>query len=385
METSAPPDGGGRHGRGRVVTFGRDLRVAAVPWVLARVLVVASLALSRHVFDQVGAPPRPVQLGQGLFAWDAAFYRDLAEHGYRPVGEGSLRFFPLVPILGRVLGWISFGHTAAALLVVANVSALLFGALLHRLALRETGDAALARRAAWFGALFPAAFVLVMGYAEATAMMLGVVVFLGIRSNRFWWAALAGFLAGLCRPVGVLLVVPAAVEAVRGWRGASTESRVSRVVAVVAPAAGAAAYLAWVGAEFGDFWKPISLQNQATLRGGFQDPVTRTVDAVGDLFGGDRFGSGLHIVWAVVFALLLVVLVRRFPASYSLYAAATLLLGLSAHNLDSFERYCWSTFPFVVALAAVTDRDEVENCAYVIAAAGLVGYATLAFLGIQGP
>jgi hypothetical protein len=371
--------------RGRLVSFGRDLRVAVVPWALARVLVVAALALSRHLFDEIGTPPRPVALGQGLFAWDAAFYRDIAEHGYRAVGEASLRFFPLVPMLGRGLGWILFDHTPAALIIVANLSALVFGALLHRLALRETGDAATARRAAWFGALFPAAFVLVMGYAEATAMMLGVAVFLGLRSNRFWWAAVAGFLAGLCRPVGVLLVVPAAVEGIRGWRDASTESRIARVVSVVAPVAGAATYLAWVGAEFGDFWKPISLQNRATLRGGFQDPVTRTVDAVGDLFGGDRFGSGLHIVWAVGFALLLVVLIRRFPASYSLYGVATLLLGLSAHNLDSLERYCWSTFPFLLALAAVTDRDEVERGAYVLAAAGLVGYATLAFLGVQGP
>ena len=231
----------------------RDLRVAVVPWILARVVVVASLALSRHLFDEIGAAPRPVALGQGLFAWDAAYYRAIAEDGYRAVGHGSLRFFPLVPMLARVGGWISFDHTAAALIVIANVSALLFGGLLHRLALRETGDAALARRAAWFGALFPAAFVLVLGYAEATAMMLGVLVFLGIRSNRFLWAAAAGFLAGLCRPVGVLLVIPIAVEGVRGWREASGRARAARVTAVVAPVAGALAYLAWVGAEFGDF------------------------------------------------------------------------------------------------------------------------------------
>ena len=371
--------------RRRATSFGHDLRIAVVPWVLARVLVLAALALSRHLFDEIGTPPRPIALGQGLFAWDAAYYRAIAEHGYRAVGEASLRFFPLVPMLSRGLGWLFADHAAAALLVIANGSALLFGALLHRLALRETGDAATARRAAWFAALFPATFVLVLGYAEATAMMLGVVVFLGLRSNRFGWAAGAGLLAGLCRPVGVLLVIPAAVEAARGWRDASPRSRVSRVGAVVAPIVGALSYLAWVGAEFGDFWKPISLQNKATLRGGFQDPVTRSVDAVGDLFGGDRFGSGLHIVWAVVFVLLLVVLIRRFAASYSLYAGATLLLALSAQNLDSLERYCISTFPFLLALAAVTDRDEVERGAYVVAAAGLVGYATLAFLGIQGP
>jgi hypothetical protein len=288
-------------------------------------------------------------------------------------------------MLARGLGWIMFDHPAAALIVLANGSALLFGALLHRLALRETHDRGAARRAAWFGALFPAAAVLVMGYAEATAMLLGVVMFLGLRTRRFGWAAGAGFLAGLCRPVGLLLVLPALVEAARGWKGASTRSRVTRVGAVLSPVAGAAAYFAWVAVEFGDFWKPWTLQNRATLRGGFQDPVSRTVDAVGDLVGGDRFGSGLHIVWAAVFVLLLVVLVRRFPASYSLYAAGTLLLGLSAHNLDSFERYCMSSFPFLLALAVVTDRDEVERGAYVLAAAGLVGYAILAFTGISGP
>ena len=365
--------------------FTRDLRVAAVPWVVARLLVLGALALSRDLFTKIGSPPRPVALGQGLFAWDAAFYRDIAEHGYRAVGVGSLRFFPLVPLVSRGLGTLFLGHTAFALIVVANASALAFGALLHRLALRETGDVATARRAAWFAALFPAATVLVLGYAEATAMMLGAVVFLGLRSRRFGWAAGAGFLAGLCRPVGVLLVVPAAIEAVRGWGSASARERVERVSAVAAPVAGALVYLAWVGVEFGDFWKPISLQNTATLRGGFQDPVTRTIDAVGDLFGGDRFGSGLHIVWALVFLALFVVLIRRLPASYSVYAGATLLLGLSAQNLDSFERYCMSAFPFLLALAIVTDRDEVERGALVLAGAGLVGYAVLAFLGVSGP
>ena len=376
-------------GRGRAVLRTRfvrdDLRVAAVPWLLARVLVVAALAVSREVFTKVGAPPRPVQLGQGLFAWDAAFYRDIAEHGYRAVGEASLRFFPLVPMLARGLGWILLGHTAAALIVLANGSALVFGALLHRLALHETGDAGVARRAAWFAALFPAAAVLVLGYAEATAMMLGVVMFLGLRSRRWGWAIAAGLLAGLCRPVGVLLVVPALIEAGRGWRVAPVRERLARIGAVVAPGVGAALYLAWVGITFGDAWKPISLQDRATLRGGFQDPVTRTIDAFGDLFGGDRFGSGLHVLWAVGFAALLVVLARRMPASYTWYAAVTLVVGLSASNLDSFERYCMSTFPFLLALALVTEREEVERGAIVLAGAGLVGYAMLAFLGIQGP
>ena len=152
-------------------------------------LVIGSLALSRHVFTKIGAPPRPIPLGQGLFAWDGAFYRAIAEDGYRAVGRASLRFFPLVPGLARILGWVFLGHTAVALLVIANVSALGFGALIHRLAIHETGDLAVARRAAWFAAVFPAAAVLVLGYAEATAMLLGALMFLGLRTRRFGWAA----------------------------------------------------------------------------------------------------------------------------------------------------------------------------------------------------
>ena len=72
----------------------RDFAVAAVPWVIARVLVVASLALSRHIFDEVGRGPRPVQLGQGLFAWDAAYYRAIAEHGYGALPDADAAVLP---------------------------------------------------------------------------------------------------------------------------------------------------------------------------------------------------------------------------------------------------------------------------------------------------
>ena len=58
-------------------------------------------------------------------------------------------------------------------MIVSNVSALVAGVLLYILARRETGDARLATRAAWFLALAPAAFVLVMGYTEATTIALG--------------------------------------------------------------------------------------------------------------------------------------------------------------------------------------------------------------------
>jgi hypothetical protein len=363
----------------------RDLRAALVPWALARVLVVGSLALTRFGVDHLEGAKRPVQLGQGLFAWDAAFYRDIAEHGYGAVGSGALRFFPLVPLLARGLGVVFVGNDAFALLVVANGSALLFGALLYRLARRETGDERTAVRAAWFAAIFPPAVALVLGYAEATFMLLSVAMFLALRRGRFAWAAPFALLAGLTRPVGMLLAIPAAIEGARGWPGASARDRVARVGAVLAAPVGSGLYLLWVRYAYGDAWLPLRIQNDRAHRGGFVDPFTRTFDGIGDLVHGDRFGSGLHVVWAAVFVVLIVVLLRRLPASYGTFAAAMLVVNLSARNLDSLERYAMSAFPLVLAVALVTRRPDVERPVLVASAAGLVGYSVLSFLGVYVP
>ncbi len=363
----------------------RDLRAAVMPWALARVLVVGSLALTRFAVDHLEKATRPVQLGQGLFAWDAAFYRDIAEHGYGSVHSGALRFFPLVPLLSRGLGVVFLGNDAAALLVVANGSALLFGGLIYRVTRLETGDSRTAVRAAWFAAIFPPAMALVLGYAEATFMLLSVAMFLALRTRRFAWAAPIGLLAGLARPVGVLLALPAAIEAARTWRTASLRDRVTRVGAVLAGPVGSGLYLLWVRYAYGDAWLPLSIQNNRAHRGGFVDPFTRTFDGIGDLLHGDRFGSGLHVLWLAVFVVLVVVLLRRLPSSYGAYAAAMVVVNLSARNLDSFERYAMSAFPLVLAVALLTDRPDVERPVLVVSAAGLVGYSILAFLGVYVP
>ncbi|HEY6318353.1 MAG TPA: hypothetical protein VI462_10770 [Acidimicrobiia bacterium] len=363
----------------------RDLPAALTPWIVARLIVAAALVVTRYGQNQVGARPEPVALRQGLFAWDAAFYRSIATGGYGGLPHAALRFFPLVPLLTRALGFVLLNHEGVALVVVVNASALVFGALLHRLAMLETGDAALARRAAWFAAVFPPFAVLVLGYADATAMALAAGMLLALRTRRFELAIPLGVLAGVCRPVGVLLVAPALVEAARGWRATAGRERVARAGAVVSPILGLAAFLAYAGLAFGDAFAPLTVQDQARLRGHVQSPITSVVNGVRDLAHAGRFGPGLHILWAGVFALLLVVVARKLPASYTAYAAVALVLALSAQNLDSFERYCATTLPFLLAVAFITKRPEAERAALVLAAAAMFAYTVLIFLGLSVP
>ncbi len=353
-------------------------------WAVARVVVAVGFVAAVVAADEL-AEERPLPLRQGLLAWDGAWYDEIATDGYDHLAPDSLRFFPLLPVLGRIAGALLPGGPEVGLVVIANIAAVALGLLLHRLVRDEGGDTALAARTVWLVALFPASFVLVFAYAEAPAMALAVGTFVALRGGRWGWAAATGLLAALCRPVGVLLAIPAAIEAGRGLRAASWRQRGARVGAVLGPLAGMASYLAWVGIRFDDALAPIRAHETGDLRGGYVLPPVRVVRAVADLFGGEALGAGLHVPFIALFLVLLVVCFRRLPVSYGAYAAAVLFVALSAESLGSFERYALSAFPLLMALAAVTVRPAHERTVLALAGASLMGFTTLTLLGVFVP
>lgn len=355
-----------------------------VPYVISRVVVLASLGMTRHIFATLGLA-RPLQAHQGLFAWDAAFYRDIAAHGYDAVDRTGLRFFPLVPLLARGVAWLPGVDTGLGLLVVANVSALVAGVVLWRLVWHERHDDDLARRAVWIAYLAPPAFVLVMGYAEATLMLCVSVALLGLRTKRWWVAALAAYFAGLARPVGLLLVVPAIIEVLRDrWRVPRREL-LGRIAAVAGAPLGTLTYLLWARSRGNGFLYPLRIHEEAGLRGHVVDPVTGFAHAVREAFKGDHVSAAVHVVAAVVLIGLVFVLARRWPASYTAFAIASIALGLSSRNLDSFERYSLATVPFVIGAADLVWNDARERVLLVVLGAALIAASILAFTGVMVP
>ena len=363
--------------------FGDDL-VAALPgWVVARLAVGLGFLIAVVSADELRPGGRPLQITQGLFAWDAAWYRDIAEHGYDGVAHEGLRFFPLLPMLARALSVPLFGNTGLALILIVNAAALATGVLLHRLVREQSGDRALATRCAWLIALLPPAAVLVLGYAEAVALALVIAAFAALRNERWWQAALLGVALGLCRPTGMLLAIPAAIEVARGWRGG--RDRLGRIAAVIGAPAGTAAYLAWVEWQHGDWNLPLRLQNSADLRAGWEDPFSAVWGSASALVSDGRMGDGLHVPWIGVFVLLLVVTFAKWPSSYGWFSVAVLALALSAHNLGSFERYGLFAFPLVMALGTITADQRVERAVLSALGAGLAGFTVLIFLGAFVP
>ena len=444
------PSGRWAWGAGRWAAIRGDLLAALPGWVCARAVVLGALVLSRFLVTRlhIGDAGARVHSHEGLMAWDAGFYRGIAAHGYRfgAVPHEALRFFPLVPLAARAGGALLGGRPTLALVVISNVSALAAGALVHRLALTETGDRRVATLAAWLVALAPPAYVLVLGYAEATFVVLVVLYLLAVRRRRWVLAAVIGALAALTRPTGALLAVPGLVEAWLAWRGlgavaAPTTGAASALgtaalgagtlgtralgagmlatgtfsdgseasehlpaspvhavaarrrlggpweagLAVAGPLLGLGAYLAWAGEAYGDWLLPFSVQQAGRLRGTSVDPLRALAHEGRGLLHGDHVGSGLHVVWTVVFLGLLVVVMRRWPASYSAFAIVTLVVSLSSRNLDSLERYVLACVPYLLAAATLMRRPPWDRVLLAVSGAALSSYALLAFLGAVVP
>lgn len=358
--------------------------VAVLPaWVLARLLVFAGFVLANTLSDGLVLEPEPVQLDEGLGAWDGTFYRDIAEYGYESLPLEAVRFFPLYPLIGRALSPLFLGNHAAALVATSSVLALAVAVLTRRLVLLETRNERLATRAAWFMTLVPSAFVLVFAYSEALFLTATLAAFLALRSQKWWWAALAGVLAGLTRPFGLFLVLPALVEVWR-HRGALHGKRlVGAGAALVGPLLGTGAYLLFTGTALDSWAGPF--RSQSDFRGDLVDPVTRMARGVSDVFGDEALGDGLHLPFAVLALVLLALTFRYWPVSYGLFAAAIVIGAVSADNLNSLERYMLNAFPIVLTLAVVAKQDWSERSVLVLSGAGMVGLTTLALLGEYVP
>ncbi|WP_083749661.1 mannosyltransferase family protein [Frankia sp. CcI49] len=402
------------------------LRDVLVAWVAARVVVGAALALTRFIADSASEDGGVTLETTDLLGWDAGWYLTIAEHGYDGAGDESRRFFPLLPLLVRLFTALpgAGGHAGAVLLVLVNLIAVAFALVLVGVARAEGFDDDTTRRVIWIGALAPPAFVLVMGYAEALAGLLAAAVLFGARTRRWEIAIVAGLLGGLCRPLGLLLAVPVAIEAARGLRlpllgrlgpagapgpptpllppgapgapdasappttgggqaggrpaGGGGRELAGRLGALVAPLAGAGIYLLWSASAHGDGLAPLTMQRDAARHGSSANPLSTIIDAARGATSGE-LGTALHVPWLVLAVLALVVMFRWLPVSYPVWSTLVLLAIVTGSNLDSSERYLYGAFPFLLVAALATARREVWTFVITVSAAAMTVYATLAF------
>jgi len=341
----------------------------------------------------VGVPgwpaPAPSGWSTAVTGWenaDALWYLRIGSQGYAD-DDGSGAFFPLYPLLIRVVGVLTGGRWLLAAYLVSNAALVVALVLLYRLTARELGDRA-ARRAVVYLCAFPTGFFLFAPYSEALFLALSVGVLLAARSGRWWPAAALGLLAALTRSPGVLLAVPLLVEgalqarANRRWR-----PLLAGAGAAVATGAGLAAYLGYWQLRLGDWQHPITLQQSGWSKERAWPWETLWAGAKAAVQTPGAYPGGYFLVDLAVVALVLaagVWVVLRTRATYGAYVVASvvfpLLLMWPGRPLLSLPRIYLVAFPVVWALARLAERFRIHD---LLLAASTAAMAVLAAMFVS--
>jgi len=306
-----------------------------------------------------------------LARWDATYYLILAQDGYGVGDPRTAAFFPLYPLLVRVL---SVTGTPGATLVAGQVLSLAasLGGLLvvHRLVALERG-ARVAGLTVALLAFAPMAFTFSAVYTEGLFLLLTAGAFLAARTDRWALAGALAMAASATRPNGLLLLVPLALLALH--------QRAGRRAAWLALAPlGVLAFSLYARAELGD---ALAWREAQSLFG--RDQVVTPLQTLWRSVRMGGFANLFNLGVTLVALVALVGLVReRLPHAYAGWLGVGLLLPLSTPlqgaPLASMARFSLVLFPLWMWLAIVADRRGWGRPAVAVAAALLV-LSTAAF------
>jgi hypothetical protein len=296
--------------------------------------------------------------------WDACWYTKIATYGYEP-SELSVNFWPLFPALTAIVAIPFAGAVALSGLIVSAVAYVAAMIGLFRLVRRDV-NGAVALRTMVLITIFPTAFFLFAPFTEATFLALAVWTLLAARERHWAWAFVLGALATLTRIQGIFLtpvigweaLAAAGLLAWRPWRDVRLPPLdwgplVQGVVASIGPIVGFLSFIAFSTAVAGQS----PLDTQAAWGGkDFHWPWEVAAASWQWVFDHQDPLQLINLASLVLFGVLTVVVIRRLPFSYALYAIPQVLLlatRLQPTPLTSTARYLLVVFPVFVILAMI--------------------------------
>ncbi|MGN0775732.1 MAG: mannosyltransferase family protein [Candidatus Ventricola sp.] len=137
--------------------------------------------------------------------WDTRHYLGIAAEGYTAVGDERLRlvFFPLYPLLMRLLSPLTGGNLLYAGMLVSLLCSAAASAMVYDLSHLHFGRETARRSVAYF-LLSPLSVFLCCAYTEALFICLTLAAACLLRRGHPWLAALCGALSALTRMPGVI-------------------------------------------------------------------------------------------------------------------------------------------------------------------------------------
>lgn len=145
--------------------------------------------------------------------WDGFWYLKIATSGYE-IPDFSPAFYPLYPLLIRLVGEATQSSFLASGIAISNVAYFIVLIMLWKLlALDFSAD--VRKRAMLYIMLFPTSYYFFAVYTESLFLALAVSAFYFARKGNWMVAGLIGMFATLTRNTGMALALPFAIEYMR--------------------------------------------------------------------------------------------------------------------------------------------------------------------------
>lgn len=327
---------------------------------------------------------------------DSPSYLGIAKNWY--VTEGDPRFhivfFSFYPMVLKVFQLVVGDYFAAAMLTSFTCS---IGAaiVLYELAAIDMSRRD-ALRAVRYMFILPAAFFFTSPMTESLFLLLTVSCMLLIRKKKYLWAGLIGALAAFTRSIGIMMIVPMGIEAIRDVIRVYREGSGKKLKSIAARLGGLLIIPLGLGAyvlinylvtgnplqfmeyqwdhwhqRMGLFFNTVSYETSYFLRA-LNDMELKT--AWGLWFPGLVYIFGTLAV--------MIAAARRMRSSYTGYFIAYFIMAVGPTWLLSAPRYLTAAFPVAIALSALTGgKRRYDIIATVVCIIGFILFMSANVLG----
>lgn len=380
------------------VTKKSMLKVFGVALILRIVLYAISLVYAILILK-----PETISFDFFLDAWtrwDADRYITIAEKGYGEImndepGPYNLVFFPLYPWIVRLFTLI-IPNTKLACLIVSTLFYCLAMSFMYALVASEYGKK-VAKLSLLFISVAPFSFFLGGMMTESVFLFTTVLAWYLIKRRKWFAAAIVGALATLSRIVGILIVIPYALELIECYAESFRQHKYKEwfkncfkhgIWVLIIPC-GLLVYLALNYYYTGDCFMFLEYQSK------------------GWTHESCYFGEGLRIVfsqlssdyWSITLktelfgqealslifsAVLMLICCRRHRSLYTLYYAFYFILICSNTWLLSGSRYILVCVPLYIMLAERVKKHDLLSLGLMIISMSLYAvYNTMYIAGCQ--
>lgn len=348
-------------------------------FIIWRLLLFLIAFISPEIFPQFGArfpyfEERLIATGLPHFIWsfgnfDGVHYLGIAKDAY--AYQYTQVFFPLYPILVKIVSLATFGNLVLAGLLVSNIAFLAALILFYKM-IAKTYSQNIALWSVIFLLAFPTSFYFGAVYTEGLFFLLIISAFYLSGQKKYLAAAIVGSFASATRLIGVFLA-PLIVS----WKN------LRAVLPALLVPVGFLVYVIYLKLQFNNplyFLTAQQIFGQERSVGSIvllPQVIYRYLKILSTVQGQPLATAAIELSATALALLLLAAAIKKVKLQWVFFSFAAILIPTLTGTLTSMPRYILVAFPIYIVLAQI--RSTVLKIILLIISSSLLIYLTALF------